>query len=293
MTEPSTVRKLVREPLLHFLLLGIGLFILYNIVAETPGSARDEIVVDDSRVDQIIARFERTWQRQPTGTELTALVESWIRDEILYREGLTMGLDRNDAVVKRRVAQKMDFITEGAVPTPDDAALQTWLDEHVEQYMLPARYAFEQVYFDPTRHVDDIDALLADALSALTENPDAAASTLGDTSMLPMQTPLSRADQIARTFGQVFASSLSELPLDQWSGPVRSGFGAHVVRITEAHPAETPPLDVVRDAVERDWMQARARESRDALYDVLKARYSVRLDLSTELSEVGDSAAVE
>ena len=290
MTHASTISKIAREPLVHFLLLGLLMFVLYRFVGETPAESDAEIVVDEARLDTLISRFERTWQRPPTQTELRALVDAWVREEILYREGLVLGLERDDAVVKRRVAQKMDFITEAAIMPPDDEALATWIDENPGLYRIPPRFAFAQVYFNPDRYGDGLKTVVDEARMALKSTAGDEPASVGDASMLPPRMPLSRVDDIARTFGESFADALSELPAGKWSGPVRSSFGVHLVRIDTAMPAELPLLEDIRAAVERDWTEARAREARDALYAALRDRYTVTVEGRERLASDDDAA---
>lgn len=155
------MRRLLREPLLHFAVLGMGLFVLYGVLRGGTGDAPDEIVVDRARLASLEAQFERVWQRAPTPAERDGLVATWVREEILYREGVAMGMDRDDPIVRRRIAQKMDFLADGQAPAePSEAELQAWLDAHPDAYRIEPVYTLRQLYFDPgrrgERHVDDI-----------------------------------------------------------------------------------------------------------------------------------------
>jgi len=269
------MKRLLREPLLHFLVLGLGLFLLYALLNDAE-EAKDEIVVDAERMAFLASRFERTWQRPPTKAELDGLVTSWIREEILYREGIAMGLDRDDPIVRRRIAQKMDFISDAGVAEPEEAALQQWLSDHADSYRVPPSYALEQRFFDPGRHGENLEAAVGVALDRL--RGGAGAEAVGDATLLPQRWPLSSSDQIARTFGEDFAASLAKLPDGEWAGPVRSGYGMHLVRIGEREPGYLPELDEVRDAVARDLLQARTDSAKDALFELLRERYTVRFE---------------
>ena len=148
----SGVKRLVREPLLHFLLIGLALFLYYGSIAPDGGDER-RIVVSQAQVDEPGRRFEATWNRPPTAQELSGLVDSYVSDEVLYREGKTLGLDRDDPVIKRRVRQKLEVMAEeaGDRRTPTDAELTAYLNAHPERFAQAARVSFEQLYFDPSK----------------------------------------------------------------------------------------------------------------------------------------------
>ncbi len=162
------MRKFIREPLLHFMVLGVALFVLYGWLNDGLPGSRNEIVVSRGQMRSLEAQFERVWQRAPTAAELKGLIDNWVREEVLYREGLVMGLDRDDPVVRRRIAQKVEFILDGVIPAkPTDAELQGWLDSHSEKYPIESRYSLRQVYFDPARHGDAIAKAISDGQAAL------------------------------------------------------------------------------------------------------------------------------
>ena len=278
----SIFRNLVREPLTHFLLLGVVIFLLFAVLNDDSTAAADEVVVDTARVSAMISKFKLTWQRLPTTDELDLLIDGWIREEILYREGIALGLDQNDAVVRRRIAQKMDLILEGTVQTPDTAALQTWLDEHREKYLIPPQFAFEQRFFDPQRHAGALPGIISSSVAALNADED---SNLGDPTMLPDRMTLTSIPQIDRIFGTGFGAGLAGLPLGEWSGPVSSTFGEHVVRVSERQAERMPALDEVRGTVERDLLRLRVSEFSDQAYEVLRQRYVVRIDAQSQLEE--------
>ena len=271
--------RLVREPLIHFLLLGALLFVVYSIVNRDSAPEIDEIVIDENRVAMLVSRYERTWHRKPNETELLAVIDAWVRDEVLYREGLALGLDREDPVVRQRIAQKMDFISEGIVPTPGDSDLEAWLEERADEYRRPARYAFEQQFIDPDRHGEEPNEYAANALATLRADSDAA---VGDPTLLPPVVELAGEDQIQRTFGGEFSEQLSALPVGEWSGPVASAFGLHLVRVVDSEPARLPPLMEIREQVERDWTAARSEAVQETLYEAMRDRYTVRLEFDPD-----------
>jgi hypothetical protein len=268
------IRRLLREPLLHFLLLGALLFVAYGWLDRAGLAAPDEIVVSRSQVEGLVMQFERVWQRPPTADERQALIDSWVRDEVFYREALAMGLEQDDPVVRRRLSQKLQFIldtgSESAAPT--DTELQAWLDEHPERYRIEATYALRQAYFDPARHGERLDAVIAAAKRAL-----AAGGPAGDPTMLPAEFE-GRATELERSFGPEFEQALRELPVGGWQGPVRSTFGLHLVEISARTDPRDASLAEARPEVARDLMQARAEASQDALYENLRARYEIRVE---------------
>lgn len=267
-------RRLLREPLLHFLLLGALLFVVYGWLNRAGLAAPDEIVVSQSQVEGLVMQFERVWQRPPTADERQALIDSWVRDEVFYREALAMGLEQDDPVVRRRLSQKLQFIldtgSESAAPT--DAELQAWLDAQPERYRTEATYALRQAYFDPARHGAQVDSVITAAKRAL-----AAGRPAGDATMLPAELE-GRAAEIERAFGPEFEQALRELPVGGWQGPVRSTFGLHLVEITSRADAREASLAEVRPEVARDLMQARTEAAQEALYRDLRAKYAVQIE---------------
>jgi hypothetical protein len=280
------LNNLIRQPLLHFFALGAALFVLFSLVNGDAVQAPDEIVVDADRVAVLVGQFERTWQRPPTRSELEGLVESWVREEILYREGLALGLDRDDPVVRRRVAQKIDFMMDSGAPAPDEAEIQSWFESNADNYRLPPQYAFEQVFFNPERHGDELETAVQEARIAL-ESGDTAIA--GDPTLLPARFDLASAPQIERSFGPDFVEAFDSLEPGRWGGPVRSSYGLHLVRIEQAEPGYLPALDDVRAAVERDLLQVRSEQAKAEFYQALRNRYDVRIESSPQLA--GESRA--
>ena len=268
------MRRWLREPLLHFVVLGALLFVAYGWIHRGTGSA-GEIVVARAQVDSLRQQFTRSWQREPTPAELQGLIDGWVRDEALYREGRALGFDVDDPVIRRRVAQKVEFLADELTPTtPTDAELQAWLEQHADDYRVDARYSFEQVYFDPSRRRERLDADLESAERALARgNP-----VKGDGTMLPSVMTDAPAYEVVRTFGSEFATALAELRVGQWSNPVESGYGVHLVRPTSRTEGRAATLDEVREAVERDLLHDRTEQGRKRFYAALLDKYDVRVE---------------
>lgn len=280
------MKRILGEPLLHFALLGIGLFALYQIVSGGALSDPEEIVVDGPRIAGLAEQFERSWRRPPTAAELGGLVESYVRDEVLYREGLALGLDRDDSVIRSRVRLKMEVLGDGAEIPVSDADLQAWLDANADRYATPARYDVRQVYFDPDRRGAQLDADVGAALRDLERDPEIDPVTRGDSTLLPAVLRDVAPADVAAQFGDELATVLNEAPNGRWFGPVRSSFGEHLLRVDAREAAKPAVLVDVRAAVERDVQYARAEKARDELYARLRARYTIRIEPSAD----GDAA---
>ena len=283
------MHRFFREPLLHFTILGALLFALYGWLNRGALDAPDEIVVSSGQLDSMNTQFERAWQRPPTTEELKGLTEAWVREEVLYREGLAMGLERDDPLVRRRIAQKVEFIADGqASAAPTDAELQTWLETHPDDYRVEPKYTLRQVYFDPVRHGDRIDAVLAAARTAL----EAGATVDGDSTMLPAVLDAVPAFEVERVFGPEFAEALTALPVGGWQEPVPSGYGMHLVQLSARDGGRLPKLAEVRPAVERDLISARTAEANAAFYRNLRDRYTVRIEAAPDRARGGGASAV-
>lgn len=265
-----SIRALLREPLLHFLLIGLALFLLYG--GTSPGNSDSRrIVVSQSQVDGMVRQFQSTWNRSPSDAELSGLVDTYVREEILYREGRQLGLDKDDAVIKRRVRQKYELITEGdGRSTPTDSDLMAYLKANPSAFVRPAIVTFEQIYFDPAISTP---GQVAAAKSAIANGANPA--TAGQASMLPRFVVKSSLDLVARDFGDKFAEQVGTVPVGRWVGPIPSGVGVHLVRVSERGAPQLPPLEQVRKAVEREWESDQRIRSRDADYRKVRTGYDV------------------
>jgi len=269
------MRRLLREPLLHFFLIGALMFGVYGWLHRDSLSSANEILVTRAQLQNLQLQFERVWQRSATKQELQGLVDNWVKEEIFYREGITMGLDRDDPVVRRRIGQKLEFILESATPpAPTDAELQAWLDAHHGDYEIEPTYSLRQVYFDPARHGARLEADMAAARRALQSGQAVA----GDTTMLPPAMEAVAAIDVVRVFGNEFGEALKALPVGGWQGPVPSGFGLHLVELTVKEAARPATLADVRARVERDLLRARTEEANAVFYSKLRANYAVRIE---------------
>lgn len=270
------IGALLREPLLHFLAIGAALFALYGWASPQGFGDDNRIVVDAGRIEQLRAYFQRTWNRPPTARELDALIDDFVVEEIFYRRALDLGLDKNDAVIRRRLRQKMEFIAADAIALyqASDEELEAFLQAHPERFRRDASYSFEQRYFSPDRVDGDVRARAEAARQALTAGREVA----GDPSLLPDVLERTGASQVDRIFGSGFAQALDGAPVGQWSAPLRSGLGLHVVRVKERRPAYLPSLDEVRAEVEREWQNEKNQQAKAQLLAGLKAEYQIVIE---------------
>lgn len=280
-TRTSRPGGWLREPLLHFLLIGAALFILFRILNGGDTGAPRDIVISEARVEALAESFARTWLRPPTAEELRGLVDDYIAEEVYYREAIAMGLDRDDTVIRRRLRQKMEFISEdvAAAVEPTDAELQAYLGQHAEKFVESPRLTFEQVFLSSERRGDAVRRDAERLLDQLVANrAPASPAELGDPTLLPPGMEAVALHEIANTFGNEFATQLEEAPVGQWSGPVQSGFGLHLVRVGEWQPGTTPTLADVRPIVEREWQAERRQQTSMALLSELRSKYDVRVE---------------
>jgi hypothetical protein len=271
------LKGLLREPLVHFLVLGLALFAGYRWLAGDDGGGRT-IVVDDARVAFIRAQFKTTWNRDPTDAELRGLVDGAVRDEMFYREGEALGLDRDDPVVMRRVRQKYEVLAEEmmAQEAPTDADLGQWLATHAADYARPAVLTFTQILLTSADAAAEAGAKADAARRALVRGADP--GTLGLRTMLRLHEDAVGVDRVARDYGQAFADALAAAPVDEWSGPVRSAYGAHLVRVESRVAGRKPSLEEVRPQVMRDWAGARRERAIEAKLAELRRKYDVVIE---------------
>jgi hypothetical protein len=283
----------LKDPLFHFLLIGAGIFMLYGWQADDDDLRPDQIVFSDAKIDQFINLWERKWQRLPTQRELQGLIEQQVREEVFYREALAMGLDKDDMMVRRRMAQKMEFISNdlASLAEPDDTQLQTYLDEHSEKFVIPGRISYSQVYLNASERGERVYSNAEALLSELSQSTvDVDVSMEGDSFMGGYRFTEETDFAVSRIFGEAFAQRLFELPVGEWTGPVESGYGLHLVRIDSRTDPQTPSLEQVRDKVRIEWVAEQQRKTNDLLYAELRKRYEITIgDSASASSSAGSS----
>ncbi len=272
-TRRRFISRWLREPLIQFLVLGAALAAVYGWTAAPPR----RIVLSNDTIQGLRQEYLRRNGRLPGAAEEAAMVQHFVDDEILYREALAQGLDRGDIIVRRRLVQKMEFMLEGLdpVPAPADLELQAYLDAHVERYTIPDRVALTHVYVSNERHGREGEALALELRRRLLAGDDAAA--LGDPFIRGRRFELQTERQLAGIFGDAFARELMSLPEAEWSPPLRSSYGWHLVRVDERRPGHIPALADVQPAVRRDWEAERRADMDHTALERLRRRYDIAL----------------
>jgi len=273
------VARLLREPLVHFLVLGALLFLVYEW--RGGGGSAGRVVVTAAQVEALAAVFARSWQRAPDDAERKSLVDEYVKDEVATREALATGLDRDDAIVRRRLRQKLEFLAEDAFEAApaSESDLKAWFDAHAERFRIEPRIAFRQVCLTQDRRGEalahDVQALL-DRLARA--GPQAAIDDLGDSPLMPQELEPTSRTSVAQFFGEAFARAVFELPPNRWVGPVPSDYGLHVVLVTAKEPGRTPDFSEVRAQVEQDRDGALRAQRVDDMYRQLLEKYDVRIE---------------
>ena len=278
------IRRLLREPLLHFALLGAAIFGAYRLIAP-PASDASEIVITADRIASITAQFSASHGgRPPHEEELRAAVDAYVRDEMLYREGLALGLDRDDPVVRNRIRQKAELLSEDALTSePSDRDLEAYLAAHQAEFDIPGRVSFQQIYIDPGRHRgDDLTMVVTSVRQALTLGRQP--GTLGDRTLLPATMTEALPHDVEAAFGNDFARQLAAIDGDGWQGPLTTSYGLHLVRITHRGEPTRATLADARDVVAREWSRAQTAKLKEQFYRMLAGRYTVRVEADANVA---------
>jgi parvulin-like peptidyl-prolyl isomerase len=276
--------RILKEPLLHFFLLGAVIFLLGAVWGRRDTDPAVRIEISAAEIEHLRKLWTRTWQRSPTPEELRGAVEARVREEVLYREALAMGLAQDDTAVRRRLVQKLEFLQEDASKSADidPKELERHYAQHAAAYAEPERVSFSQVYFSVDRHGAQAEAMARAALEKLDgEGKGAEAGAgLGDPIALEQAYGALTPQDVAQVFGPEFAEALSSIVPGRWQGPVPSGFGLHLVYVVERLPGRTRALDEVREAVVRDYQRSRREAAAKAYYERLRRRYEIVIDAS-------------
>jgi peptidyl-prolyl cis-trans isomerase C len=293
----SIVGRLVREPLLQFLALGLLLFIgsqaLHRTAGPRPG--RIELTADDLR--QIDLAWVAQGRPAPTPEQMQALVDGRVREEILYREALALGLDKDDAIVRRRMAQKMEFLFEDVAalrePTADE--LQTWFQNNAGRFTRPARATFRHLYFSPDRRGANAREDAVRALAKIAGKPMDApeATALADPFMFQDYYGDRTPEDVRKLFGPVFASALFAVAPGAWAGPIESGYGWHIVWVDAMTPPRVPAFEEVEREVKTAWLEDRRADMREKTYEAMRARYEIVLPKDVSMTDLATLQSAE
>ena len=272
------MRKLVKDPLVHFLLIGVALFAVSAWRGDSVSSGREEIVVTAEQVAQARAAAAVLQGREPTEDEMEALVEPMVRDEVLYREALALGLDENDDEVRRRLIEKMSYLTQDlADPEPSsEQALREFYAENPDTFTIPALVSFDQVFFSPGTRGDRLEADAAAGLAAL--RTGRAPTEVGDRTPLRESYDDAPREQVAVLFGDELAAALFGAAPGEWEGPFRSDFGLHVVRPKSRSDARLPPFDEIAARVAEEYGAQRRRDANERAYRAMREQYDVIIE---------------
>jgi peptidyl-prolyl cis-trans isomerase C len=277
------VKRWLREPLLHFLLIGLVLFGVYAYINRGRSGIESprQIILSLDELRTMTAYFESQWHRPPTPQEFQAMVEDKIKEEVLYREGLVMGLDKDDTIVKRRMAQKVQFLAEDIATAhePSTAELKAWFAKNSSKFALPSRYSFRHVYFSPDKRGRNAHNDAAEALAKIAGQPE-------DSTLIPPvadrfmfqdyygdRTP----SAIAKEFGPQFAVALEKVKAGSWQGPIESGFGWHLVFVDTVIPGRVPAFEEVESEVKTAWLGEQKAQAWQKVYQTMRAKYTVLL----------------
>jgi len=270
--------QLFKEPLLHFLLAGALLFAVYGwLNPDTAGPDNQRIEITPAVVQGLEETWTRQWRRPPEPEEIASLIEEYIREEIFYREAIALGLDQGDTIIRRRLAQKMEFLTEdpGIQASPTDIELQNFFNERQDEFAEPARISFRHVYFSPDKRGANARGDAELELASLQTRDRQTSGERGDTFLMQSEYLGLTQRDTSQLFGTEFGAAVFELAPDTWQGPVESGFGWHLVRVTGKQTAQIPAFDTVRNQVRLEYDYAQQRAARETVFQNLRERYEV------------------
>lgn len=269
----SSIRAVLREPLLHFLLGGAGLFLLFNTVSDSQTGANEEIVITSGQIEHFVSLFVKTRQRAPSDLELRGLIDNFILEEVLYREALAIGLDRDDTIVRRRLRQKIEFLLDDfTMVEPTDADLQQFLDNNADRFRRDARISFDQISLGEESR--EFASLTLASLQADVSDP----SSFSKSYLMPFRFDDASESAVSAQFGDAFAAALFKIEALGWTGPIDSPFGLHLVRVEGIVPRSVPALADIRAEVGREWLLDFRAAAQQKIIDQMKAKYTITVE---------------
>jgi peptidyl-prolyl cis-trans isomerase C len=279
----NKLTRLFKEPLLQFLIIGAAIYGAYAFFASPEDDYRDNtILVDANRIGGMISEWEARWNRPPTRQEIEGLIQSYIKEDVLYRQAVVMGLNDDDPITRRRMAQKLEFLTSdlASFQQPAEGELEQYFEENQERYQDPDLISFIHIFVDPDARGD---ATLADAAKILEQAKAAGEPTeetmqLGDRVMLQNHFASATESNVRRQMGSGFAEQVMKLEPGQWHGPVLSGYGVHLVYVYDFQKAAPPLLENFQGRVQEDWLAMKRDEFNAEFYKSLKDRYEIIIE---------------
>lgn len=299
----NKLTRLFKEPLLQFLIIGAAIYGAYALFASPEDDYRDNtILVDSNRIDAMISEWESRWNRPPTRQEIEGLIQAYVKEDVLYRQAVAMGLNEDDPITRRRMAQKLEFLTSdlASFQQPAEGELKQFFKENQEAYRDPDLVSFTQIFVDPDARGD---ATLVDAAQILEQvtaagKPSEETSLLGDRFMLQNYFASATELDIRRQMGSGFAEQVMKLQPGQWYGPVLSGYGVHLVYVYDIFAAPPAEFETVQDRVLEDWHAMKRDEFNAEFLKSLKDRYEIIVDelpadrlLDAQIEAANDEAA--
>jgi len=282
------MKRFLREPLVHFLLIGAVLFGVYSFTQEgrTASASSKEIRLTLDELAQLTLLFQSQWRREPTEEEFSRMVENKVQGEILYREALAMGLDKDDEIVKRRMAQKMQFLSEdvAAAREPTTAELRAWYEKNRASFAEPPRLSFRHLYFSPDRRGARAREDAAKALAKIAGRPEdtKVAGSLADPFMFQDYYRDRAPDYLGKEFGPQFALAVEKLTPGSWQGPIESGFGWHLVFVDTVIPGRVPPFEEIEADVKTAWLNEQKSIAWQKAYKDMRTKYTVLLPVPSD-----------
>jgi hypothetical protein len=269
--------RLLKEPLLHFVIFGGILFAVYGWLNNSSDDSRvQQVLIDEGEANWLRHMWIRQWQREPTRQEIRGLLTDFLSEELLYREARAMGLDEDDIIVRRRLAQKLSFLIEDTArfAVPSDYDLRRFYEAHPQRFESEATVSFTHVYFSPEAR-KDVQADAKAALALLSRAPPIRAKEIGDPSLIDARFHDVTKQAVASVFGPEFARAVFALKQGAWEGPIASGYGLHLVRVSEIKPAQRLAFSKVRTQVLEGWREQQQREHEARYFARLLKKYRV------------------
>jgi len=291
------LKKILSNPLFHFLILALLIYVIYGFFGDKQSTDSERtIVVTPSTINWLEKSWEKRWIRLPTEKELDGLIDQYVREKILSQEALNMGLDKDDVIIRRRLAQKFEFLTKDLIqaPEPSEKELNNYFNDNKSKYKKPDLTTFTHIFFDPDKREEKTlkDAEQSKIKLNKLEQPTEGIDQFGDTFMLQSYYPERTEQEILKLFGPEFAKAVSEeIPTGEWYGPVLSGYGTHLVYVDGRIQTPEPQFDALKELVIEDWKEKKRQEINDNFYKNLIARYNIIIekpdDTDSEDSEAG------
>jgi len=276
------MRRIFKEPLVHFLFLGGLIFFMASFVYNKNFKAERTIVISNEKIGNIIRLYAVTAGAPPNKTQLDAMIEDYIREEIFYRESLKMRLDKDDEIIRRRLSQKMEFLQSdlSVVTPPSQKQLEDFYHSHPGNFRDSGEVSFTHIYFSADKNdAEEVQKRALAVKAKLMNSNKTRAPELGDPFSLQFDYTGQNKLDIVQLFGQKpIEDSLFESPLNQWIGPVESGYGWHLIRINERKQSRIPPFESIKDKVRDDYIASMKDSLNKVAFEKLKSKYTIQRD---------------